>query len=59
MNKKVYQRPETEVILPLLAPFQENKTVPVHMSQENDGDIETNMGFFEEEPDGKDPFFED
>lgn len=48
MKKQTYIQPETEVVMVLTAPIQ-NETVPVHFSPENDGDIETNKAFFDDE----------
>ena len=49
MKKQSYIQPETEVVVLLTAPIQEIKQVPVHYSPENDGEIETNKSFFDDE----------
>ncbi len=48
MEKQTYIQPQTEVVVLLTAPIQEIKQFPVH-SGENDGDIETNKAFFDDE----------
>jgi len=55
MNKQTYIQPETEIVVLVAEPFQED--VPVHWSNENDGEIETNQAFFDGE-EGGDPFFD-
>ena len=57
MKKQIYIQPETEVVELLTAPIQEIEQKPVRWSNENDGDIETNKAFFDDELD--DAFWDD